>query len=339
MSSFSNVFSSLGQNLEGAVNTFVTSKVSAVVSIAAPIALAGVTLYIVIYGYMIITGRVQQPFYDFSIKCVKIIIIAAFSVAGNYGQLSSVIEGFQTDMVQAMGGATSIYGSLDAAADSCLEVLTKINQKNASIPAFMFGTKMGYWLMFAVVATAYLLILIGVATTVIVSMVFLKILLALGPIFVMCLMFPPVSRFFDNWFGAVMSNVFVTVIGSAFAVIALKILSTTTGVVDVNSSGINPWSAVLGICAISVVLFIASRSIASLSAGLGGGVASEAVSAGQALASTLGLNPTPRQINNIKSGLSVVKKMGSWGKNKFVNKSIASAQPSQPAYRRMHKYH
>lgn len=336
---FSNVFSTLGKSLENGANSFIASKVGAVIGVAAPIALAGVSLYLVIYGYMIITGRVQQPFYDFAIKCVKIIIVAAFSVAGSYGELSSAIEGLQKDLVSALGGSTTIYGALDSAADQGLELLRKIHELNAALDFYELSESIGYWLMFAIVAAAYLLILVGIAATIMISMIFLKILLALGPIFVMCLMFPPVSRFFDNWFGAVMSNVFVTVIGSAFAVIAIKILSAASGVMDLTSSTINPWSTIIGLCVISIVLFIATRSIASLAAGLGGGVASEAISAGHALGSALGLNPTTRQVENIKRGYKGAKNMANWASSRIRSaNTLKNTLPAKPAYNRTQKY-
>lgn len=336
---FSNVFTVLGKSLENASNNFIGTKVGAIVGIAAPIALSGVSLYIVIYGYLVITGRVQEPFYDFIIKCIKIIIIASFSVAGNYGLLSSAIEGLQQELVTAMGGSTTFYGALDNTADQGLDLLRKINELNAALDFYQLPTSIGYWLMFAIVAAAYLLILVGIAATIMISMIFLKILLTLGPLFVMCLMFPPVSRFFDNWFGAVMSNAFVAVIGSSFAVIAIKILSAAAGVLDLSSTSVNPWSTIIGLCVISIVLFIATRSIASVAAGLGGGVASEAISAGHALGGALGLTPTSRQTQNIKDGYKSSKKLGDWARDRIKSlNTIQSPSPPKPIYNRTQKY-
>ena len=339
-----NVFSTLGQSFNNAAITFVSSKMAAVTAVAAPIALAGVSLYIVIYGYLIITGRVQQPFYDFCIKCVKIIIVAAFSVAGSYASLAGTIEGFQQDMLSAIGDSGDIYGTLDNAANSGIELLRNIEEKRQSIGWNQVGTHITYFGMFLVIGAAYLLLLVGVGITVMVAMLFLKILLALGPIFVMCLMFPPVSRFFDNWFGAVMSNLFVTVIGSAVASLALQIFTKSFGKIDLNSTTVSPWSAVFGILAMSIVLFVATRSVASLAAGLGGGVASEAVSAGQAMAAAIGFSQTSVRSADAsaklaKKGWNSGKKTFIWAKGKFGRRnSMKEAPPPEPAYNRTQKY-
>ena len=342
--SFTNVFSSLGESLESAANSFVSAKIGAVIGIAAPIALSGVTLYIVIYGYMVMTGRVQESFYDFCFKCIKIILVAAFSMAGTYDDVMSAIEGFQQAMITSVGESGTIYGSLDNVTDNGLDLLVKINEKNASLGFRQLGTKIGYWIMFAVVATAYLLIIIGIGATIMIAMLFLKILLAFGPIFIMCLMFPPVSRFFDNWFGAVTSNVFVTVIGSTFAVIALKIFGASSGIIDIHSANVDPWSGILGIIAMAIVLFMASRSIASLAAGLGGGVASEILTAGSALATAIGLSPAGRQIGAVvRKPTRIAWQQGqkSWERMRNRRKSISpaslSSPPAQPIYNRTRK--
>lgn len=335
-----NVFSTLGQAFDTAANTFVASKMGAVMGIAAPIALAGVSLYITIYGYLIIAGKIQEPFKDFLIKCVKIIIIAAFSVSGSYGELVSAIEGFQQDMLNAVGESGTIYGALDKTANEGFKTLNKILEKKAAIHWRFVGDHVAYLAMYVIVAVAYLLLLVGVATTVMVSMLFFKILLAIGPIFVMCLMFPPVARFFDNWFGAVMSNLFVTVIGSAVASIALKIFAGASGVIDLKSKTADPWTGVFVIMAMAIVLFIASRSITSLAAGLGGGVASEAVSAGQAMASAIGLGrSSAATVKNVRKGWQAGKKGYSWAKGKFGGgNSMKESPPAKPIYNRTQKY-
>lgn len=310
------IFSSLGQSLDNATTSFVSDKAGAVAGAIAPIALAGVTLYIVIYGYMVMTGRVQEFFYDFLIKCVKIILIVTFSVnAGGYlGQVVPAIEGLQGSMVSAVGESGNIYNSLDTNVEKGFDILNAIEKKSASLGWREIGAKIGYWILFAVVAVAFGMILIAIAATLMIASVFLKILLALGPFFIAALLFPPTARFFDNWIGAVMTFVFVYVIGSAFGTIAIKIFADQAGVINIDSATDSPWSSALGVLIISIILFIATRNITSIAASLGGGVASEAVGAGQVMAA--GQNAAWQGKRVIKGGWRKGGQFASWGWNK-----------------------
>ena len=78
----------------------------------------GAALYFTLYGYLIIAGKVQQPFGDFLVKSAKIALIGALALnAGNY--LALVVEtlkGLEAALAAAVGsgGTGTIYGTLDA---------------------------------------------------------------------------------------------------------------------------------------------------------------------------------------------------------------------------------
>lgn len=54
-------FTALGEAYEKAASIIVNSSISHLVSVLSPVIVIGITLYIMITGYMVVAGRIQDP--------------------------------------------------------------------------------------------------------------------------------------------------------------------------------------------------------------------------------------------------------------------------------------
>ncbi len=163
---------------------------------------------------------------------------------------------------------------------------------------------------------------------VITSKVMLTVMLGIGPFFIAMLMFPVMAKWFDSWFGQVMTPIMqialvITVLGIGtkfFSSLAAKVLAVTTD---------HPMAAMLEILIVTgVMLFLLQRAYAA-GAALAGGISSAGISlrdVAQAAASpvTHGLNRQSTR-GDLQSG-----KMVTAGR---LNHLAAGNSMLNPAYR------
>ena len=145
------VFQGVGGTIDNATAAFVTNVSSDMIATITPWAISGAALYFTLYGYLIIAGKVQQPFGDFLVKSAKIALIGALALnAGNY--LALVVEtlkGLEAALAAAVGsgGTGTIYGTLDATLGQVIgpevvEVLVhRLRQFVALFDSFQAGLK------------------------------------------------------------------------------------------------------------------------------------------------------------------------------------------------------
>lgn len=277
------VFQFIGETVQNATDAFVSPAASKLMFALQMIALTGVTLYITLTGYAISTGAVEAPFPTFLKQCVKIIIIAAFALTAD-GYTSGVmgaLQGMETGLADALnvggGNATSIYQVLDQSLGKGMEIVGTCFQK-ADEAGWNFGAVLGWAIAGLVVAIGTVLVSMLGGAVVIVAKFSLAIVFALGPLFILALMFPITARFFDSWFAQVMNYTLTIVIMAVVMTFAMKSYDTFIQGADFSGSGDdNPMFAALQIGALTGVLIWIILQAGGIASGLAGGVSMAAM--------------------------------------------------------------
>jgi type IV secretion system protein VirB6 len=283
-------FTVLAQNIDGATASFVTEKAAGVISAITPVAIAGVAIYISIFGYMVMAGRIQEPFSDFLIKCCKIIIIAAFALnAGNYanwvvGSINSLRDGLSG----VFGTDSNIYTNFDNLISLCWDKVQEARNKMDLAGKWFpdFAALISWALVAVIVMVTGIVLTCVTALMILVSDILLKITLAFGPLMIMCLFWPPTQKFFDSWFGQVLTYVFKIVVTAALFTIASRIFRGGVNVADFSEVSTALVSA-LQLAIMCFVLYRALLEVGGVASGLAGGVSAAAMSVGQAVAAAL----------------------------------------------------
>lgn len=274
-------FESVGTSIDGALDSFVSATSSNVIAGIAGLTLAGVTLYFTVYGYLVMFGHIEEPFMEFFKKAGKILLIITLALGVGVYQ-SNVVESFRgleaglSTMVQN-GSASNIYQVLDNSFKQGMVLAAEAyDQSNQANLVTSFGTVVGWFLAGFIVAAGTMLITVFAAGYILLAKVALSMLLGIGPIFIMCLLFPPVMRFFDAWAGQVITYILVIVLMATAMAFALKIFDGTVAQMNFSaaadpSNQLNMISAAFQLLAIVIALLVIILQIPTISAALGGG--------------------------------------------------------------------
>src|SRR5688572_9579886 len=147
------IFRFVGDSLSSLTDAYSEAASSSLAGAIAPLAMSGVTLFIAVYGALVIAGKIQQPFQDFMVKAAKIIIVGAIALnAGNYmNWVGNAVTGLESGLVTALrppgvpAGASSTYEQLDMSigkanelVDKCFDEAGKKNVLTEAGPLLVF---------------------------------------------------------------------------------------------------------------------------------------------------------------------------------------------------------
>ncbi len=277
-----NVFQFIGETVKNATDAFVQPAATNLMFALQMLALTGVTLYITLTGYAISTGAVETPFWTFAKQCLKIIIIAAFALTVDLyvNGVVAAINGLESGLSEALSlSATpvSIYQILDQSLGKGFEIVNQCFQK-ANEAGWNFGSVIGWGFAGLIVAAGTVLVAMLGGGVIIVAKFSLAIMFALGPLFIMALMFPVTARFFDSWFSQVMNYVVTIVVMAFIMTFAMKAFDVFIAAADFSGSGeTNPMFASLQIGSLTGVLCWIILQATGMASGLAGGISTAAM--------------------------------------------------------------
>lgn len=279
------LFTFIGETVTNATTTFVEPAAAALMFKVQMVALAGVTLYITMSGYAMATGAMESPFMTVLKQWAKILFIGffAFNADGYHNQVVGAFNGLESGLADALnansaGAAASIYETLD----SVLEkggLLAAEAMRQASDAGWNIGAALGWFMTGIFVSIGTLVFAVIGGANIIVAKFSLAVMFALGPLFIMCAMFPMTSRFFDNWVGQVLNYIFTIVILALIMTFGVVAFDGFINGVKLEGAGVeNPYIIGLQVFGLTLVLSYIALQASSMASGLAGGVSSSALS-------------------------------------------------------------
>lgn len=278
------VFKTIGDSLDNTAKQVLEPAVTAFVGALIPVATTGVALYLMVMGYMILTGAVQESFYTFLKQALKVLIVAAFALnADTYQhQVAETLRTLDIGLVQALGQSqdASIYQTLDRELSKGLGLVTNCFARAVDSGGVVSGLGSSLSWAFAgiIVALGAVAVPLIAAINILVAKMSLALVLAVGPLFIMCLMWPVTARFFDSWIAQSLNYVLTITLLTLMTTVAMKIFGVFIAKVDFTDSGVNPVIAGLEILIVGLVLGYLLLQAAGMASGLAGGMSLAAVS-------------------------------------------------------------
>lgn len=271
------VFRFVGDSLANLSASYVESASSGIISAFGPVVLTAVTLFITVYGVLVIANKIQSPVSDLLVKLGKFAIIAFFALnAGSYTTyVIGAIQGLETGLIAAMSssGTTSpesTYQLLDEAMGRAggvaAQAFDKAGEKSTwdiagMVPWFFTG--------FVIFTGAGAYLLVGGAMLIMAKFA-LGLMFAIGPLFIIALMFPATAGFFDRWLSQTLTYVFTIVLLAAVLSMGITIFNhLITNVVYDDES--NVMFVGLVVCVVSLVLAVLTFQVAGMASGIAGG--------------------------------------------------------------------
>jgi type IV secretion system protein VirB6 len=194
------------------LSTYVLGVVKALMVAIAPIALTAMTLWVALYGWAVLRNEVSETLPNFMWKVFKIGLVLAFALQSGF-YISNVAD---TANALAMGVASTFLpsGVDPATVNTPYALLDKFNDDASAQVADIMKEASMFRLdlllaaaIFSIGSVIFLCIALFVVTL---SKLFLTFVIAVGPLFILCLAWRPTQRFFDSWLSMVLNAVVLT---------------------------------------------------------------------------------------------------------------------------------
>ncbi len=273
------MFNWVGSQFDSVLSTYVLGVVSALMTAIAPIALTSMTLWVALYGWAVLRNEVSETLPVFMWKVFKIGLVLAFALQSGF-YISNVSD---TANALAMGVASTFlptavdpntvatpYALLDKFNDDASSQVADI-MKEASM--FRLDLVLA-GVVFSIGSVVFLCIGLFVVTL---SKLFLTFIIAVGPLFILCLAWRPTARFFDSWLLMLLNAVVLT--WFAFFALGLSTFMGNQMFVAIQSGGgfLGATFNVLGeatrYCVLMILMAIICFHAPSLASALTGGAA------------------------------------------------------------------
>ena len=256
--------------LNGELASYVGENTARVASILEPAIVTLGTVYVMIWGYLQLTGRIEEPVVAGLKRIVTLAVIFGMGLhLWLYNTL--LVDTFYdapTEFAAAVVGASDPVQTIDAIWDAGGAVADQLYRDGSGFNASHFGYMLAgviVWLIIGLLCiyTIFLLALSSVA---------LSVLLALGPLFVAFLLFDTTRRFFEAWIAQLANYALITILTVMVAALMLHLVRSYAQQTQALGTAIQTVDAINMLLA-TVLAFLFLRQVMPIAAGLAGGVA------------------------------------------------------------------
>lgn len=253
--------------LNGELSSYVGENTARVASILEPAVVTLGTVYIMIWGYLLLTGRIEEPF---AAGVKRIVTLAIVFGVGLHLWL------YNTLLVDTFYNAPTEFAAAVVGAADPVQTIDAIWNEGGAVADQLFrdgGTwDLGYKLAGVVVWLLVGLLCVYTMFLLALSSVALSVLLALGPFFVTFLLFDATRRFFEAWVAQLANYALITILTVMVAVLMLHLVQSYAQQTQALGAAIHTVDAINMLLA-TVLVFLFVRQVMPIAAGLAGGVA------------------------------------------------------------------
>jgi type IV secretion system protein VirB6 len=255
--------------LSGQLTTYIGTTTANMSLALEPAVVTFGTVYVMVWGYLQLTGRIDQPFVVGLKRIITLAVVLGVALhLWLYNEV--IVDTFYRAPVQlaaAVAGAQDPVTTLDAIWDSGGAVADHLIQ-NAGIVSGDWGVGhyfegMIVWILVGLLCiyTMFLLSLSSIA---------LSVLLALGPLFFIALLFENTRRWFDGWIAQLTNYALISVLTVLVSTLLLKLVDSyaaQTAALGPNIATVD----ILDMLLIAVLVFQVMRQVMPIAAGIAGG--------------------------------------------------------------------
>jgi type IV secretion system protein VirB6 len=255
--------------LNGLLSTYIATNTARISSALEPFIVSLGVIYLMVWGYLQLAGRIEEPFVQGLKRIVTLAII--LGVALRLWLYNDVIVDTFFSAPAAL--AANVIGSYDSVGivdqimfsgdDAGSLLMQKGGILNGDFSYYIAGVAVYLFVGITAVYTMFLLALSRIA---------LSVLLALGPLFIALLMFDTTKRFFEAWIAQLANYAFITILTVLIAALMMTLLSTAAQQAASAGGGIQIAQAVR-VCLAAGLTFLVMRQVMPMAAGLASGLA------------------------------------------------------------------
>lgn len=257
--------------LNGQLATYIGVTTAKVAMALEPAVVTFGTVYVMVWGYLQLTGRVEQPFVVGLKRIITLAVVLGVSLhLWLYNQV--IVDTFYqapVELAAAVAGAHEPVAILDSIWDSGGEVADHLFQGGgieglgASVGSYLEGLIVWVLVGLLCVYTMFLLSLSSIA---------LSVLLALGPLFFLALLFEHTRRWFDGWIAQLANYALISVLTVLVSTLLLQMVASYAKQTADRGPGIVTVD-ILDMLLVAVLVLLVMRQVMPIAAGIAGGTA------------------------------------------------------------------
>jgi type IV secretion system protein VirB6 len=262
-------FASFWGWLTGHLTAYIGTNTALVARSLEPAIVTLATVYVMVWGYLQLMGRVDEPFVTGLRRLVTLAVVLGCALR-LWVYNSLLVDTFYKAPAEL---AAAIVGAQDPVA-----TIDKIWERGGAVADYLwnngglFTGDFGYYIAGAAVWTLIGLLCVYTMFLIALSGVALAILLALGPPFVALLLFDSTRRFFEAWLAQLINYALITLLTVLVAALLLQIVESYAVQTAARGAAIATVDA-LDMVLVAVLVFLLLRQIMPIAAGLSGGIA------------------------------------------------------------------
>lgn len=255
--------------LNGQLAAYIGTNTALVAQALEPAIVTLAIVYVMVWGYLQLMGRVDEPFLTGFRRLVTLAVVMGCALRlWLYNSL--LVDTFYRAPAQL---AAAIVGAQDPVA-----TIDTIWERGGAVADYLwnngglFNGDLGYYVAGAVVWTLMGLLCVYTMFLIALSGIALAVLLALGPLFMGLLLFDATRRYFEAWLAQLANYALVTILTVLVAALLLQIVQSYAVQTAARGAAITTVDA-LNMVLVAVLVFLLLRQIMPVASALAGGVA------------------------------------------------------------------
>jgi type IV secretion system protein VirB6 len=254
--------------LNGQLATYIGTNSARLAEILEPAIVTLGTLYVMVWGYLHLTGRIEEPFTAGLKRIMTLAVVMGVCVH---------LWLYDTVIVDTFYRAPSQLAAAVVGGSDPVTTVDVIWERGGTVAGYLWAhgnvfSAIGFMIAGAVVwllvglLCVYTMFLIGL------SSIALSVLLAVGPLFIALLFFDVTRKFFEMWIAQLANYALITILTVLVAALLLQVVRSYAEQTVARGAGIETVDA-LNLVLVSVLASLFMRQVMPIASGLAGGVA------------------------------------------------------------------
>jgi type IV secretion system protein VirB6 len=264
-------FAAFDRWLQTQLATYIADRTATLAALLEPFAAACAVLYVMVWGWMQLSGRIEQPVLEGAKRIVVLAAVLGFALH-LWSYNAFFVDTFMDSpraiaTALAANGATTTIGAADTVLAEGVTVGENLFRQAGIIDGnFGFYLAAGLVYVVVVITAGYAAFLDALAR------IALTVILALGPLFLIALLFDSTRRFFEAWVAQLANYGLVAILTGAVAGLLMQVIRREATELAALGTGIEV-AQVVPLVVGCVLILLVMRQVMPIAAGLSSGVA------------------------------------------------------------------
>jgi type IV secretion system protein VirB6 len=255
--------------LNAQLTSYIGNNTASLAAILEPAVVTLATIYVMVWGYLQFTGRLEEPF-TAGLRRIIVLVVVLGGALHLWLYNTVIVDTFYNApaaLAGAVVGTTNPVGTIDSIWESGGQVAGSLWSKGG-----VFDGDFGFYLAGALVWLLMGLLCVYTMFLIALSSIASAVLLALGPMFIVMLLFDATRRYFEAWMAQLAAYALITILTVLIGALLLQLVSSYAQQTAERGSAIVTVDA-LNMVLVAMVVFLLMRQVMPIAAGLAAGVA------------------------------------------------------------------